>query len=78
MDLYGAKELESGIREALAADSTHASAVKQAPERRRTARGASPPVRLQFEGNPRANDMTVSPRSLARYDNLLKSKEEEQ
>lgn len=78
LDLYGAQELESAIREALAADSPHASAVKQALERRRTERGARPPVRLQFEGNPRANDLTISPRSLAPYDNLLNSKEEEQ
>ena len=76
LDLYGAQELEVAIQEALAADSVHASAVKQSLERRRSERGARPPVKLQFESNPQANDLTIAPKSLAPYDNLLNDTEE--
>lgn len=78
LDLYGAQELESAIQEALAAGAVHASAVKQSLERRRSERGAKPPVKLHFESNPRANELTVRPKSLKPYDSLLNRAEEQE
>lgn len=76
LGLYGPQELESAIKEALAAGAVHASAVKQSLERRRSARGAKPPVKLHFESNQRANELIVSPKSLQLYDSLLKTTED--
>ena len=77
LTLYGAQELEAAIEAALTAQRVHASAVKQALERRRNEKGLQPPVRLRFESNPRANELIVTPKSLALYDSLLKREEEE-
>jgi len=77
LDLYGAQELEIAIQEAVAAGAFHASAVKQALERRRSERGAKPPVKLNFVSNPLANELTIKPKSLAAYDSLFQSNEEQ-
>jgi transposase len=76
LDLYGAQELEEAIKEALASGSMHAPAVKQSLERRRVQRGTKPPVKLHFQDNQKLNALTVIPKSLASYDSLLKSTEE--
>jgi len=75
LDLYGPSELEEGIKEALLADSPHASAVQQALERRRNRRGLAPPVALDFGSNTKANGIVVVPKSLDAYDSLFKSSE---
>jgi transposase len=75
LDLYGAGELEQAVKDALAGGAAHASAVKQALETRRSQRGGKLPVRLRFEGNPQANELTVPPKSLQVYDSLLKQGE---
>jgi len=71
LDLYGPKELESAVKEALAADSPHASGVQQILEQRRTKRGLQPPVALTFANDRQGNQITVVPKSLDIYDNLL-------
>lgn len=76
LDLYGASELEAAVKDALAGGAVHASAVKQALETRRSKRGARPAVRLHFEGNPKANEVTVTPKSLHIYDSLLRGGDE--
>jgi len=77
LDLYGAQELEIATQEAVSAGAFNASAVKQALERRRSARGAKPPVKLNFVSNPLANELTIKPKSLAAYDSLFQSNEEQ-
>ncbi len=72
LDLYGAEELEVAIREALASERVHASAVKQALERRRSEKGRMEPVRLHFERNQKANTVTIPAPSLEIYDSLVK------
>ena len=78
LTLYGAQELEAAIKAALEAQRTHASAVKQALEQRRNEKGLQPPVRLRFESNQLANELTVLPKSLKLYDSLLKRTENEE
>ena len=77
LTLYGAQELEAAIAAALEAQRTHVWAVKQALEQRRNKKGLQPPVRLRFESNQLANELTVLPKSLKLYDSLLRKTEEE-
>jgi hypothetical protein len=77
LELYGAEELEAGIREALLSERVHASAVKQALERRRSESGREEPVRLRFERNEKANTIIIPPPSLDIYDSLVSRQEEE-
>jgi len=77
LELYGGEELEAGIREALLSERVHASAVKQALERRRSEKGRSEPVRLHFERNEKANTIIIPSPSLEIYDSLLKRQKEE-
>lgn len=77
LDLYGAQELEHAVKTAIEAGLVHASAVKQSLEASRSARGARPAVKLRFEGNPRANEVTIVPKSLKSYDSLMKRAEDE-
>lgn len=77
LELYGAQELESAIVETVAADVVHASAVKQALERKRSERGGREPVKLHFAGNARVSELTIKPKSLAPYDKLFKNEEQQ-
>lgn len=77
LNLYGAEELEPAIKEALAAGAVHASAVKQALDQSRHEKNVRPPVRLYFENNRQANELTIRPKSLELYDSLLKKREDE-
>ena len=72
LELYGAEELEAAIKEASASERVHASAVKQALERRRGEKGRKEPVMLHFERNEKANSVTIPPPSLDIYDSLFK------
>jgi hypothetical protein len=46
-------------------------------EASRSARGAKPPVKLRFEGNRLASELTIVPKSLKSYDSLMKRTENE-
>lgn len=72
LDLYGPAELEAAIKEALAADSPHAPAVRQILETRRRMRGLPRPINLQFGTDAEASDLLVVPKPLDSYDDLLK------
>ncbi len=76
LDQYGAADLESALVECLGADRIHAAAVEHSMERRRTERGAGPAVRLHFEHNQRANELTIQPKTLSEYDCLLSKSED--
>jgi hypothetical protein len=78
LDLYGAEGLEAAIKEALLSERVHASAVKQALERRRSESGKKEPVRLHFNRNEKANTVIIPAPSLDIYDSLVKQHEEEQ
>lgn len=77
LELYGAQEFERAVKAAVDAGVVHASAVKQSLEASRSERGAKPPVKLRFEGNPRASELTIVPKSLKGYDSLMKRTEDE-
>ncbi|MGH9437699.1 MAG: IS21 family transposase [Terriglobia bacterium] len=76
LGLYGGAEVEAAIKEALLSERVHASAVKQALERRRSEKGQKEPVRLHFERNEKANTIIIPTPSLEIYDSLLKRQEE--
>ena len=78
LELYGAEELEAAIREALLSERVHASAVKQALERRRSEKGRKEPVKLHFERNEKANTIIIPTPSLEIYDSLLNRRQEEE
>lgn len=67
---YGAAELELAIADALTAGVPHPNAVRMALERRRTLRGAAPPVALELPEHVRRQDMPVRPHRLDSYDQL--------
>ena len=71
LDRYGAAALELAVQEALDAGVPHPNAVRQALERRRTARG-TPPVALVQPKHARRQDTPVRPHRLNSYDQLSK------
>lgn len=75
LDLYGAAELEAAICEALAAGTMHSSAIQNALEKRRHAKGLAQPVLLKFNKEKRLNEFHVVPKSLSMYDALLKQED---
>ena len=77
LELYGAEEMEAGIKEALLSERVHASAVKQVLERRRSEQGREEPVRLHFEKNEKANTVIIPPPSLEIYDSLFRRRDKE-
>ena len=77
LELYGAQEMECAVSEAVAAGAVHASAVKQALERKRSERGGRDPVKLHFSGNRLVNELMIKPKSLAPYDKLFKREVQE-
>jgi hypothetical protein len=72
LDLYGAAELEAAIGEVLAAGTMHSSAIQNALEKRRHAKGLAQPVLLKFNNEKRLDEIHVVPKSLEMYDALLK------
>ena len=70
LDDYGAAELEYALQEALASGVPHPNAVRQVIERRREQRDRPPPLTLTLPANDRARNIVVRPASLARYDLL--------
>ncbi len=77
LNMYGAVELEVAISEALANSSFHSSSIQQILEKRRKAKGMAPPVLLRFSNDKRIDELSVQPKSLDIYDQLLKQEEEQ-
>ncbi len=75
LDLYGAGELEAAICEALAAGTMHSSAIQNALEKRRHAKGLAQPVLLKFNNEKRLEQLHVVPKSLEMYDALLRQED---
>lgn len=72
LEVYGAQELEQGISSAFGAGRIHVAAVKHAIEHERGRRGLQQePVRLRFESNALANELTITPNSLEAYGKLF-------
>jgi transposase len=70
LDLYGNEELELAIAEALHSDSPHPHSVRHILERRRRARGQSPPVAVQLPARIRDKDWAIPTHDLDSYDRL--------
>jgi len=66
----GAEALEAAVSEALAHDAPHVSAVRQALDRARAARGQPPPVPVALPDDARLQGLVVSPHALSSYDQL--------
>lgn len=67
---FGGGELAVAIVEALAADTLHASAVRQVLDRRRKEVGKAPPVGVTLPEDKRFRDVVVKPAALGAYDQL--------
>jgi hypothetical protein len=76
LDAYGAKELEAALSEALTSGTMHSSAVQQILEKRRHARGLTPPVPLKFTSH--VDEFSVIPKSLSIYDQISETTAGEQ
>ncbi|WP_232515312.1 IS21 family transposase, partial [Burkholderia ambifaria] len=70
LDRYGAAELQAAVEDALRAGSAHTNTVRAALERRRTARGAPPPVAMNLPEHVQRKDTPVQPHRLDTYDQL--------
>ncbi len=70
LDEFGHEELALAISEALAAESLHASAVRQVLDRRRKAAGKVPPTSLTLTDDPRFQNVVVRHARLESYDIL--------
>lgn len=77
LDLYGSNELESALTEAVASGRIHSEAVRNILERRRAAQGLPPPVSLRFLKDRRIDEVRVTPKSLAKYDEIIKMENED-
>lgn len=71
LDRAGAAELEEALVEALEHDAIHVGAVRQVLDRRRSERGAPPPVSIPI-AHPTHRHVVVTPHALATYDTLKK------
>ncbi|RQR45930.1 IS21 family transposase [Burkholderia sp. Bp9126] len=77
LDRYGAAELQAAVEDALRAGSAHTNTVRAALERRRTARGAPPPVAMNLPEHVRRKDTPVQPHRLDTYDQLTAEKKDD-
>lgn len=75
LDQYGATELEIAIQETLNGGAAHPNGVRIVLERRREERDLPPPIPVNLEQHPKAQEVSVKPHDLASYD-LLNEKEE--
>lgn len=71
LDQAGAAELEEALVDAIEHDAIHAGAVRQILDRRRSERGAPPPVAIPI-AHQAHRDVVVTPHALATYDALKK------
>lgn len=77
LDLYGSSEVERALSEAVASGRIHSEAVRNILERRRAAQGLPPPVSLRFLKDRRIDEVRVTPKSLAKYDQIIKMENED-
>ncbi len=70
LEAHGPGALEAAIAEALAHDSAHLGAVRQALDRQRHARALPPPLAVALPEDPRLRTLTVRPHPLREYDAL--------
>ncbi len=77
LDLYGSNELERALSECVASGRIHSEAVRNILERRRAAQGLPPAVALRFLKDRRIDEVRVTPKSLAKYDQIIKMENED-
>lgn len=78
LDQVGPAELDPAIQDAIVADLPTVGAVRQSLDRRLIAKGLPPPVTLRFAGNQRVANATVKPHSLSTYDQLNRTRDNEE
>jgi hypothetical protein len=78
LELYGGAELEAVLSECIANERIHSQAVRSALDQRRGARGDAPPVALRFLKDRRIDEITVQPKSLKKYDEIIRAQEDEE
>jgi hypothetical protein len=78
LDQVGPAELDPAIQDAIAAELPTVGAVRQSLDRRLIAKGLPPPVALRFAGNQRVANATVKPHSLSTYDQLNRTRDNEE
>ena len=77
LDLYGPRELELAVREALVKDSPHPHSVRLVLERRARERSLPPPVPVRLPPDPKIRNLVVKPHDLAGYDRLRKDDDDD-
>jgi len=75
LDLYGASELDIGMKEAIAKDLPHQNTVRLILEQRRADKQQLPPITIPLPNDSKAKELVVRPHSLANYDQLQPTKE---
>ena len=76
LDRYGAAELEEAIHESLAGGIAHHNGVRTVLERRREQRDQPPPISINLQQHPQAQEVSVKPHDLASYDQLSEQEDE--
>lgn len=77
LDLYGGAELEAALSETLSSGSAHSGTVQHILEKRRASKGLPPPVALRFLSDKRIHEITVVPKTLEAYDQLINKENED-
>jgi hypothetical protein len=78
LELYGAAELETALSECITNNTIHSKAIERLLERRRAEQGLPPPVALRFLKDRRVDEIVVKPKSLDRYERLVRMQEAEE
>jgi transposase len=73
LEAHSAEEVDAAVAEALARDTPHVGAVRQALDRARAARGEPPPLSLHLPHSPKLEGLVVRPHALSTYDQLTKN-----
>ncbi len=77
LDRFGTEALDSAILEAIEGNSPNPASVRQILDQRHTARGLPPPIAVTVPDDPRLTQIAVRPHSLATYDSLADSEDNE-
>ncbi|MEO7096654.1 MAG: IS21 family transposase [Polyangiales bacterium] len=78
LDSHTAQAVDAAIGEAIARDSPHVGAVRQALDRARQLTGEPPPVGLHLPADPRLDSIRARPHALSTYDQLRKADTDDQ
>ena len=70
VDLYGAAEVESALKETLEQNSPHPHSVRLILERRWHERNTPPPIAVTLPDNPSVRRVVIKPHELSTYDSL--------